>query len=167
MKKLILSSKGNGLTYALGALHSYMEVANDYNFLNESLMEKIVSSIFDSNVNSAKQALSIVNLFTRPNSPSHGAQIFMSRKKETLPYGELIEMLDRTDVALKTETLCFLTNLLAQSEESTLDIELEKLGINEILLVFINLSIYLEKNLEIEELRPEISRYQVSHFRRD
>lgn len=49
--KLIQRSKGNTLAYSLSALEAYMAIVTDYNFLGTSLMEKIVSTIFDPNLN--------------------------------------------------------------------------------------------------------------------
>ena len=101
LTKLIQKSKGNTLAYSLGALDSYMMIATDYNFLGTSLMEKLVSCIFDSNLNVSKTALSVCNQFTRNDSPSKGAMIFMSRRKDSLDYDTLIGMLESTDLELK------------------------------------------------------------------
>jgi hypothetical protein len=90
-----------------------MSVAPDYNFLGTSLMEKIVSCIFDNNLNVSKTALSICNQFTRYKSPSKGAVIFMSKRKETLDYKALLAMLDSTDLELKVQTLTFINNLIS------------------------------------------------------
>lgn len=138
---MIMTNKGNTLNSSLQALYSYMTVATDYTFLGQSLLEKILSCAFDSNLNTCKASLQIINLFTRADSPSHGAKIFITKKKESLPVETLVKLVESSDVAVGTEALHFINNLLMNicTKDSPTDEIFEKkitgLGLENILLV--------------------------------
>ena len=122
LKKLILQSQKNSLSYSLQALEAYMSASSDYGFLGQSLMEKIVASIFDPLINVSKHALAITNLFTRPDSPSKGALIFMNKKKFSLDIQALANLLsDNTELELQIAALRFINNLLSHQSDQERD----------------------------------------------
>jgi hypothetical protein len=110
------------LSYALQALESYMATTNDFSFLNVSLMEKIVTSLTEPTLNVVKHAFAVTNLFTRPDSPSQGATIFMNKKKYVLDWQSLIRTLNENpELEVSTATLRLINNLLRQQTEQEKD----------------------------------------------
>eukprot|EP01114_Cavostelium_apophysatum_P002752 TRINITY_DN1243_c0_g1_i1.p1 TRINITY_DN1243_c0_g1~~TRINITY_DN1243_c0_g1_i1.p1 ORF type:complete len:1135 (-),score=369.28 TRINITY_DN1243_c0_g1_i1:198-3602(-) len=155
LKKTIDRAKGNTLAYALQALEAYMGVSSDYNFLGTSLMERILSCVFDSNINVTKSALRIVNLMTRSDTPSKGAVIFMSKKKDKLAMEDVLALLENADATVKVEALNFVNNLVDNlSPEEVTEGSFERLlverGIDQI----------IQKQIDSKDMKVQIARFQ-------
>lgn len=110
------------LSYALQALETYMVNFNDFSFLNQSLMEKIVSSLTEPTLNVVKHAFAVTNLMTSPESPSQGAIIFMNKKKYSLDWASLIRTFsENPELEVSTAILRLVNNLLRHQSEQEKD----------------------------------------------
>jgi hypothetical protein len=138
---LILQSQKTALSYALQALEAYMNASSDWNFLNHSLLEKVVASISDVTINVQKHALIITTLFTGDDANSKGAIIFMNKKKYSLDFNHLATLLSsNTELEIQISTLRLINNLLRQltdqeRDEGTFQQLLDSIEISKILYV--------------------------------
>jgi hypothetical protein len=136
LEKVIETSKGNMLAYALGAIQTLLATLPDIHPY-ESLLQRITNCMFDSNLNASKCALTIVNQITKPEvaKGNIASNLFSSIQKVTanstspsfsltpiehfrkhkfdLPYDKIISLLLSEDISVKTETIAILNNLIA------------------------------------------------------
>lgn len=142
MRTLVENSKGNSLSYALGALQTYMTQIPESNFLTVGFMDKMIGTILDPNVNASKMALKIINTLTQAPTPNQGAMSYMISKQASFPYAEFLKVIPALDVEGQIGILCFLNNLLKLLHHDKQDEKLWKVlqdvGINAILQVRLN-----------------------------
>ena len=104
------------------------------------LLEKLLECLFSSTLSVSRTAASILSQLAEPDA-HQGASIFLSGRRDTMNWEEIISLFEQPDIPLQTAVLSFINNMLeSQTDKEKLagkfHRKLQRAGILKSLAVF-------------------------------
>jgi hypothetical protein len=112
--KVIEKATGNLLAYSLRALESYIRAVFNLSFIRTTLMNKLLDSIFMSELNVVRPALNILALMTDPLTvdQAKGALLFIRSRRKQIDWSHIVQLLVNSDIGIQMATLTFINHML-------------------------------------------------------